>query len=112
MQKTSLLPFLITIECIFLLFSLLILPINVKTISSLNEINNLENNQKVQFQGKVISQTNTSESIRVILDNNISFRSTNKNISYLNKTIIVQGIISSFYDNKTMSVTSINIQHD
>ena len=110
MQKGAIISLLFAIIGLLILFDFLILPINIKSINSPKEINLLEVNQKVQFQSIVISEKISGSSLKLTLNNNFSFKTDSKNISYLNKSIIVNGIITSFYNNKTLSVTSIKLK--
>lgn len=102
MQKQALLPLLITLELIFLLASIYILPINTKKISSPQEINSLEPNQKIEFEGKIIKETKN----QITFNNSISIYYPH-NSTLINKTYMVNGIINTFYENKTLIVKSI-----
>lgn len=104
MQKITLLSFLITLELLVLLFSILVLPVNIKQLNSPQEINLYENNQKIAIQGKVIKETEST----IKLENNISasFKHTSK---LINKTIKASGIITSYYNNKTIQINRIEV---
>jgi hypothetical protein len=104
MQKLSLLSLLICLELLVLLFSILILPINIKEIKSPQEINLLENNQKILLKGKVIKETTST----IKLDNNVS-ASYKHDSKLINKTIKAEGIITSYYSNKTIQITKLNL---
>lgn len=105
MQKVTLLALLITIELLFLLFSILILPVNIKQLNSPQEISLYEPNQKVLLEGRIIKETNNT----IKFENNIS--ASFKHISPLiNQTLKANGIITEFYNNKTLQITKIEIK--
>jgi hypothetical protein len=103
MQKLTLLALLISLELLFLLFSILILPINIKQISSQKEINHLEENQKVIVKGVIIKETNNT----IKFDNNIS-ASYKHTSPLINQTIKAQGIVTMFYNNKTIQIKKLS----
>jgi len=104
MQKLTLLSLLIALEFLFLLFSILILPVNIKQINSPNEIPQLENNQKISIEGKITKETQST----IKFNNNISASYKHK-LGLINQTIKAEGIITSHYSNKTIQISRIEI---
>lgn len=104
------LAFLISIFLILNL-TLIYLLIPPKTIYSLQDLQNLSQNQKVQFQGKVIKLTEYEEDYRIKLDNNLSFYypKTKDSKNLINRTIKVQGKVSLYLNNTNINPDKIKI---
>ena len=105
MQKQALLALLISIELIALLASIYVLPINIKEINSPQEINLYEPNQKISFQAKIIKETKN----HITFDNNISLYYP-RNTNLINQSLNVYGIITTFYENKTLTIKSLTLK--
>jgi len=103
-NKSSTLFLVAAITGIIFLSLILLLPINTTSLSSNSEISPLLPNQKVIILGKVIKQS----SANIKLDNNISLYCPNCP-PLINKSIKVESIVSSYYSNKSLSVSKILI---
>jgi hypothetical protein len=92
MKKLALIITLIGLTCLFT-YSILTNPVKISSLKDLKELNE---NQKVRVGSKVLEQKYYDKYIYLKLENNLTLIYSGKDFNFINKEVEAQGIYDSF----------------